>query len=120
MEQWLKKDDNSISVEAVRLNEDNVAEVAQWCRAGMVEETDLEHPDEMQMGLNVVTPSGVQRASLGMYVAKFGRNFFVSNVRPFELLYEPANRPSPPPESTADARRRLGFADPFDMGRFGP
>ncbi len=120
MELWLKKDNHNVSVEAVRLNEDNAAGVAQWAKAGMVEEIDPEHPEETQVGLNVVTPSGVARASLGMYVIKFGGSFMVSRVRAFEELYEPANRQSPPPESAGDSRKARGFADPFDSGRFGP
>lgn len=119
-ETWRKKDAHNITVEAVRLNEENVEAIAEWSGAEVVEEIDPEHPLEMQKALNVQTPSGVARASLGMYVAKFGRNFFVSHNRPFELKYEPVSRPSPPPESAGDARKERGFADPFDMGRMGP
>lgn len=117
METWRKKDNHDVTVEAVRLNEDNVTEVGTWSRADMIEEIDPEHPEEMQWGLNVHTHRGTERASLGMYVIKFGRNFLVSHTRPFEEVYEPSNRDSPPPESAGDSRKARGFADPFDQGR---
>lgn len=118
-EEWEKKDAPNIRVEAVRLNEDNVEEVAKWCGGDLVDEIDPEHPQEMQKGINVRTPTGVARASLNMYVAQFGRAFFVSHNRPFEMVYQPVNRPAPPLESAGDARKERGFADPFDTGRFG-
>lgn len=120
MEAWRRRDMHNITVEAVRLNEENVEKIGEWCGADVVDEIDPEHPEELQKGLNVQTPGGVSRASLGMYVAKFGRNFFVAHNRPFEMKYEPVNRPAPPPESAGDARKARGFADPFDIGRMGP
>lgn len=119
METWRKQDNPAITVEAVRLREDNAAVVAAWCRGSVVEEIDPEHPDEMQPGININTPAGVKRASLHMYVVKFGNNFFVSHNRPFEMTYEPVNREAPPLESAGDARRQRGFSDPFDTGRMG-
>jgi hypothetical protein len=120
METWVKKDDPSITVEAVRLNEGNVLATAAWCMGEVVEEIDPFDPLETQDAINVITAEGPQRASLGMYVIKYGRQFLVSRVRPFEEVYTPERRDSPPPESIADSRRQRGFADPFDMGRFGP
>jgi hypothetical protein len=116
METWVRKE-TGIEVEAIRLNEDNAAEVAAWCRGELIEEIDAEHPEEKQPGINVPTPTGNQRASLHMYVIKFGKHFFVSVPRVFELSYQPLLRQSPPPESIGDTRKRLGFADPFDRGR---
>lgn len=120
VEEWQKKDNPGIKVSAVRLTEDNAKTVADWSHAELIEEIDPEHPEEMQPGLNVRTPSGVKRASLHMYVVKFGSHFFAEHNRAFELVYEPANRPAPPPESAGDARRERGFGDPFDLGRMGP
>lgn len=120
IETWRKRDNPAVTVEAVRLNEDVVEEVAQWCRAEVVEEIDPEHPEEKQFGLNIDTPHGIKRASLGMYVVKFGNHFFVSHNRPFEMKYEPVNREAPPLESAGDSRKARGFADPFDRGRMGP
>lgn len=117
MEVWRKQDNPNITVEAIRLNEDNAAEVAAWSRGELVEEIDPEHPQETQPGINIPTPKGNKRASLGMYVVKFGNHFFVSYVRQFESVYQPLERPLPPPESAGDTRKALGFADPFDMGR---
>ena len=113
METWKKRDNENVTVEAVRLNEDNAAAVAQWCGGELIEEIDPEHPEEMQPGINVDTPAGTRRASLHMYVVKFGRQFFTSHNRPFEERYEPVNRDAPPPESAGDAARQRGFADPF-------
>lgn len=120
METWQKRDNPNITVEAVRLNEDNAQAVAVWCNAELIEEIDPEHPVEKQPGLNVDTTSGIARASLGMYVVKFGNRFFVSHNRPFEMKYEPMTRQAPPLESAGDARKARGFADPFDSGRTGP
>lgn len=120
MEQWQKKDNPSIKVMAVRLTEENAAVVAEWSKSELVEEIDPEHPDEKQPGLNVRTPGGMKRVSLHDYVIKFGNHFFAEHNRPYEEVYEPVNRPSPPPESAGDARRERGFADPFDSGRYGP
>lgn len=121
MESWQKRDNPSILVEAIRLNEENAASVAAWCGGDLVEERDPEHPEEMQPGINVRVAGGaMKRASLHMYVIKFGRNFFVEHNRPFELIYKPAERDAPPPESAGDARFQRGFKDPFDLGRMGP
>lgn len=110
---WVKKDAPGITVEAIRLNEDNVQLVAAWCSAELVEEIDPEHPEEMQQGLNVFTSTGPKRASLNMYVIRYGNSWFVSHNRPFEMKYQPANREAPPLESAGDAARQRGFSDPW-------
>lgn len=120
MERWRKKDSDTIEVEAIRLTEANAAEVAAWSGAELIEETDPEQPEEKQPGLNIRTPGGMKRASLHMYVVKFGKHFFAEHNRPFELAYKPVERDSPPPESAGDARFQRGFKDPFDLGRMGP
>lgn len=119
METWQKRDNLEVTVEAVRLNEENAAAVAEWCGGELIEEIDPEHPEEMQPGINVKVAGGLARASLNMYVAKGGGVFFVLHNRPFEMLYEPTGRPAPPLESAGDARKERGFADPFDFGRMG-
>lgn len=120
MEEWQKRDNPNVIVEAVRLNEDNVAAVAEWCGGELIEEIDPEHTMETQQGINVrVATGGTVRASLNMYVAKGGSSFFVLHNRPFEMKYEPVRRPAPPLESAGDARKERGFADPFDFGRMG-
>lgn len=113
MEVWTKRTNPNIEVEAVRLNEDNAAQVAAWCGGELVEEISPEHPQEMQPGVNVETGEGTKRASLHMYVVKFGKHFFVSHVRPFEEKYKPATRQPSPPESAGDARHQRGFSDPW-------
>lgn len=119
IEIWRKKDNHNIEVDAVRLTEDNAADVAHWCRGDLIEEIDPEHPEEMQPGINLWTPNGEKRASLHMYVVHYGSQFFVSHNRQFESVYEPVNREATPLESSGDTRKRLGFADPFDTGRAG-
>ena len=113
IEQWRKKDAHHITVEAVRLTEDNATMVAAWCGGELIEEIDPEHPEETQPGINIRTPKGTKRASLHMYVIKYGNQFFVDNNRPFEMKYEPVNRPAPPLESAGDAAKERGFADPW-------
>lgn len=120
MEIWEKQENPSVTVEAIRLNEGNAPAVAQWCGGELIEEIDPEHPEEIQPGINVDTTNGITRASLGMYVVKFGRRFFVSHNRPFEMKYQPQSRPAPPLESAGDSRKARGFADPFDSGKTGP
>lgn len=118
IEQWVKKQ-GGVMVEAVRLNEDNVEAVAAWSKGDLVEEIDPEHPDEMQYGINLMTPDGMKRASLHMYVVRYGNQFFAAHNRRFEEMYMPVGREETPLESAGDARRQRGFADPFDTGRFG-
>lgn len=117
IETWQKRDASHVTVEAVRLTEANVDVVAEWSRSEKIEEIDPEDPLENQFGLNVPTPHGPKRASLGMYVLKLGKQFYVSHNRPFETVYEPASRPAPPLESAGDSRKARGWADPFDRGR---
>lgn len=119
MEIWRHKIEG-VLVEAVRLNEANVEEVAAWCGGDLVEEIDPEHTDEKRFGINLNTPAGVKRATLHMYVVKYGRNFFTDHNRVFESRYEPVDRPAPPLESAGDSRKARGFGDPFDRGRLGP
>lgn len=119
IEEWRKKDNPAVVVEAVRLNENNAQQIAQWAGAELVEEIDPEHPEEKQPGINLWTPRGMKRASLHNYVIKYGQNFFIANNRHFETVYEPVNREETPLESSGDTRKRLGFADPFDTGRTG-
>lgn len=113
VEVWNKKGYPGIRVSAVRLNEDNAAAVAEWCRAELIEEVSPEHPEEKQPGLNVPCSGGMKRASLNMYVVRYGSSFFVSHNRPFELKYEPSYRSAPPLESAGDAAKERGFADPW-------
>lgn len=117
MEEWRRRANPNIVVQAVRLTEDNASEVAEWCGATLIEEIDPEFPDETQPGLNVPCPNGMQRASLGMYVYKIAKHVFVMHNRPFEIMHEPVGRPAPPLESAGDSRKARGFADPFDRGR---
>lgn len=105
IEPWRKRDNPVIVVEAVLLNEDNAIAVAEWCQGELLKEYDSVHPEEEQWGINVLTANEMQRASLGMYVIKFGKHFFVSHNRKFELAYEPVDRPAPAPQTPREARQ---------------
>lgn len=113
IEDWFNVYNTQIVVQAVRLREDNVEEIAKWCRGDLVEEIDPEHPEETQYGINVETPSGIRRAHLHMYVVRHQGNFFTQHNRAFETMYRPVNRESTPLESNGDSKKARGFADPF-------
>lgn len=114
METWYKKAAPNVQVKAVRVNEENAADVAKWCRGTIINEIDPEFPDETRPGINVPTIGGhISRASLGMYVIEFAKTFVVHHNRVFEEKYAPLDRPAPPPESIGDSRKARGFADPF-------
>lgn len=110
-ETWVKRD-SDITVEAIRVNEDNVEEVAAWSGGDLVEEYDPVD-GEFQYGINLRTPQGVRRVNFHMYVLRFGGAFYTAFPRRFEEAYIPVERDAPPPESAGDTRQRLGFANPF-------
>ena len=111
MRKWRRKDNEAVVFDAIRLNEDNIELVAKAFDIELVEEFNRQDPDinDMQYGLNVSTPYGMERASLGMYFAKAGTHQFVYRVRPFEELFEPVDGPPPPPESIGDAYMDRGM-----------
>lgn len=117
MEDWCRKDDANLVLQAVRLTEVNVENVAIWCKGDLIEEIDPEHPEETQFGINLETLFGRSRASLGMYVVKYGSKFYAQHNRVFENQYTPVDREAPPLESAGDSRKARGWADPFDRGR---
>ena len=87
MQKYQKKG-TLIVVEAIKLSVDNVGEIANWAQAQMVVERDaLSH--EASDALNVKTPDGFQRCSLGMYVIRYSGLFFVGHPSQFESFYEP-------------------------------
>jgi hypothetical protein len=116
IETW-KKRRGGIVVQAVLLTEDNATEVAGWCRGLLVEEKGREDPTDLWPGINVPTPNGHKRASLGMYVIKSGTKFFVATMNAFEQTYETLEIKQPV-ETPNKTRERLGFGDPYDgIGR---
>lgn len=119
MEEWVRQDDETVTVEAIRLTEENVSDVAIWCSARMIEEINPEHPAEMRYGLNVPTAAGIKRVSYGMYVIRYAASCYVMHNRPFEMQYKPKTRPAPPLESAGDSRKARGLGDPFDSARWG-
>lgn len=87
MDQYKKKI-GGVIIEAVKLTEDNIDKVANWCGAQVVEEHDALQHDTIFEALNVRTPNGRVRASQGYYVIRVGRDFFVQNGTSFENMYD--------------------------------
>lgn len=83
---YVKKDRGTV-VEAMKLTDDNVASVANWCQGQMVTESDALNHNE-QDALNISTPDGRRRISLGDYVVKLGSDFYPAKPTRFEALYE--------------------------------
>jgi len=78
-----------IEIEAALLTEDNASEVSNWAGGAQVVEESNALTHAKQEGLNVMTPSGKKRASVGMYVIKFEDNFYVSQPGAFAASYLP-------------------------------
>lgn len=110
-EVWVKKG-TSATVNAVRVTENNVEDIASWCRGELIEEIDPEHPDENRYGVNVRTAYGdTERLTLGMYIVSVGGKFYIFHNRVFETYYAPRDREAPPLESIGDSRKALGLGD---------
>lgn len=78
-------------VEAALLTDDNASEISNWAGgAQVVEETDA-FTHARQEGLNIKTPDGNRRASVGMYVVKFEDQFFVAKPGTFAANYNPVS-----------------------------
>jgi hypothetical protein len=84
-----RKKGQGFLVEAAYLTEDNASEISNWAGGAQVVEEQIAHSDEKLEGLNVKTPEGTKRASVGMYVIKYGDDFYVSKAGAFEQNYEP-------------------------------
>lgn len=89
MQRYQKKG-TLIVVEALKLSVDNVAEIANWAQAQIVEEKDALNHESFD-ALNIKTPDGSRRCSVGMYVVKHDEYFFVAWGSQFESLYEPVS-----------------------------
>lgn len=77
------------TVEAVKLTNENVQEVADWCTGQEVVETDAFDPHKHYVGLNVVLWDGVGRLSEGDYLVKDGLgSFHVRWASNFERDFE--------------------------------
>lgn len=78
-----------IQVEAALLTEDNASEISNWAGGAQVVEEENALTHARSEGLNVVTPDGKRRASVGMYVVKLDDQFFVAQPGSFTTNYEP-------------------------------
>lgn len=95
MQKYRVRRSPAVIVEAVQLNAENVDEVANWAQAQIVSEG--EGRDLMHEALNVKTPNGKERLHPGMYLVKFGKDFFTMAPANFEGRYEPVPGKAPPP-----------------------
>jgi hypothetical protein len=57
-------------VEAVQLSKENLTEVAEWCDGQVVAERNAIDPEITYVGLNLMTFSGVARATETNYIVK--------------------------------------------------
>lgn len=85
IQEYAKKS-SGLFVEAARVSEDSVEEIASWTGGQIVEERDAITHQAIE-GLNITTPEGRKRASWGAYVFKIGDEFFVAPGGQFEALY---------------------------------
>lgn len=85
MDRWIHNQKRAV-VEAVQLTSNNIQEIADWTGGRIVEEEDKIN-NRMYDGLNVPTPIGNRRLSLGMYAVKFQGQFFLALRREFEGQY---------------------------------
>lgn len=76
-----------VIVEAMKLDENNVDNIANWAQAQVVEEKDAITGDAMVESLNIKTPDGVRRCQPGQYVVMHNEHFFVATPARFEELY---------------------------------
>lgn len=78
-----------IQVEAALLTEDNASEISNWAGGAQVVEEEHALSHQRTEGLNIVTPDGKRRASVGMYVVKLDDQFFVAQPGAFAANYIP-------------------------------
>ncbi len=78
-----------VIVEAAQLTMDNASEISNWANgAQIVEETDaLTHA--VQEGLNIKTPQGTKRLSVGMFLVLYQDQFYLSQPGQFQANYNP-------------------------------
>ena len=87
MQKFMKKKNPWLIVEAAKVGDTDINELANWAQAYVVEEKDAISHDTFE-ALNVRTPDGMIRASQGMYVAKIQGLFFVAQPGEFEDTFE--------------------------------
>ena len=78
-----------ILIWAAELTADNASEISNWANGAQVVEEEEAFSHAVQEGLNIRTPDGNRRASVGMYVIKLGDQFFVSSAGSFAANYLP-------------------------------
>lgn len=85
--QYYRHKQTGVVVAALQLTEQTAGEIANWTQSQLVEERDsISH--EESPGVNVKTPAGIKRASVGDFVVKYSGAFFVGRPGLFESDYE--------------------------------
>jgi hypothetical protein len=92
-------------VEAVQLTEDNVDDIRMLVM-GAVRVTEIEEINRNELpALNIPTPSGMMRASIGQYIVKVGGRFYVALPGLFRQSYVPVEvPPGPVPKDVRDSK----------------
>lgn len=107
MDRWMLKS-KGVIVEAVQLKPDNVDEVLAWTGGTLVEEED-KISNRMYDGINVPTPAGTKRLSLGMYAVKWNGIFYLAQRGVFESQYMRATPKQRQPSDPSDAYKLPKF-----------
>ena len=98
--EWRKKEDTPIifedfdflkfnEVQAVQLLDSNVDEVVEWCGGVIIPEFDPFNQGEKQMGINLSTTLGMERAIRGFMIVKHDLGFSVVGPDFFNAHFEP-------------------------------
>lgn len=79
MQMFQRKDNHEVVVEAVKLDESNLTEAADWANGSVVDAESIE----------VTTSRGLERAVVGQYVSLYDTIFSVVPGDIFERIFEP-------------------------------
>lgn len=92
MQKYRNRETGSIIL-ASQLTDENVRDISEWAPCFVVVERDA-ITDEEQSALNIKTPDGNRRASLGAYIIQHNEDFYVGDPEVFAEKYEPLEEAS--------------------------
>lgn len=81
--------EDATEVEAVQVMAANGEDIAKWCGGTPIEERNPFDPNNIMFGINLETPLGMKRATIGDMVVKQDNLFHVVPPGQFEGLFEP-------------------------------
>lgn len=119
MRHFTRRGNSSIVIEAAKVGTDQIENIVNWCGGQIIEERDAlsDHPLE---SVNLKTPTGRKRASVGQYIVKTAGQFMIVSAYDFERMYDTNEAPRPRSEAedpSPPVNRLIG--DPFEgMTRF--